>query len=427
MDPGLAFQREGFGRQSMSEKRAKQFSDANQLDIVKTRKSKSMDLVADETKLSTMDGQRTGSPTRDVGPWLGLKKSSSLESLQTAVAEVTLNSDIPFHRPRPRIIRGRGCNESFRAAIDKSYDKPVADEDDEGMETLEEDTEESSRSGRESVSTSSDQPSHSLESQMNGSQEKGDRKKIGKDKKKDRDKEKDKIKAKKGMLKGLGDMFRFGKHRKDDKIEKIKTQGAVTSEEERIRMKQEQERIQAKTREFRERQARERDYVEIHDLSRSYTCDSESTYAGITSYSSMNSSTTSSRPQSPGELSTVEALYAQIKKGRNSKSSPVDRSAPSNHDRIQRLRQEFQQAKQDEDVEDRRRTYSFEQPWRHTQNPIARGVMQKTRDPNSKTYSQSGRHSVSVEVQMQKQRQEERESFQQAQRQYSSLPSFRKK
>ncbi|XP_026565905.1 partitioning defective 3 homolog isoform X8 [Pseudonaja textilis] len=371
MDPGLAFQREGFGRQSMSEKRAKQFSDASQLDIVKTRKSKSMDLVADETKLSTMDGQRTGSPTRDVGPWLGLKKSSSLESLQTAVAEVTLNSDIPFHRPRPRIIRGRGCNESFRAAIDKSYDKPVADEDDEGMETLEEDTEESSRSGRESVSTSSDQPSHSLERQMNGSQEKGDRKKIGKEKKKDRDKEKDKIKAKKGMLKGLGDMFR----------------------------------IQAKTREFRERQARERDYVEIHDLNRSYTCDSESTYAGITSYSSMNSSTISSRPQSPGELSTVEALYAQIKKGRNSKSSPVDRSAPSNHDRIQRLRQEFQQAKQDEDVEDRRRTYSFEQPW-----------------PNSKTYSQSGRHSVSVEVQMQKQRQEERESFQQAQRQYSSLP-----
>ncbi|KAI2649309.1 hypothetical protein H4Q32_020555 [Labeo rohita] len=78
--------------------------------------------------------------TRDVGPSLGLKKSSSLESLQTAVAEVTLNGDVPFHRPRPRIIRGRGCNESFRAAIDKSYDKPGVtvvnpDEDDEGMET----------------------------------------------------------------------------------------------------------------------------------------------------------------------------------------------------------------------------------------------------------------------------------------------------
>ncbi|XP_042328306.1 LOW QUALITY PROTEIN: partitioning defective 3 homolog [Sceloporus undulatus] len=406
VDPVLTFQREGFGRQSMSEKRTKQFSDASQLDFVKTRKSKSMDLVADETKLSTMDDQKTGSPTRDVGPSLGLKKSSSLESLQTAVAEVTLNGDIPFHRPRPRIIRGRGCNESFRAAIDKSYDKPVADEDDEGMETLEEDTEESSRSGRESVSTSSDQPSHSLERHMNGSQDKGDRKKMGKDKKKDRDKEKDKIKAKKGMLKGLGDMFRFGKHRKDDKIEKIKVQEAVTSEEERIRMKQEQERIQAKTREFRERQARERDYAEIQDLNRTFGCDADSMYAGIPSYHSpTNSGTMNNRPQSPREGPTVEALYAQVKKARNSKSSPADRSAPSNHDRIQRLRQEFQQAKQDEDVEDRRRTYSFEQPW-----------------PNSKSYSQSGRHSVSVEVQMQKQRQEERESFQQAQRQYSSLP-----
>ncbi|XP_057288801.1 partitioning defective 3 homolog isoform X9 [Pezoporus wallicus] len=414
VDPVLAFQREGFGRQSMSEKRTKQFSDASQLEFVKTRKSKSMDLgIADETKLSTMDDQKTGSPTRDVGPSLGLKKSSSLESLQTAVAEVTLNGDIPFHRPRPRIIRGRGCNESFRAAIDKSYDKPVADDDDEGMETLEEDTEESSRSGRESVSTASDQPSHSLERQMNGSQDKGDRKKAGKEKKKDRDKEKDKIKAKKGMLKGLGDMFRFGKHRKDDKSEKtgkIKVQEALTSEEERIRMKQEQERIQAKTREFRERQARERDYAEIQDFNRTFGCDVDPMYAGIASYDSSSNSGTimlNTRPQSPREGETVEALYAQVKKPRNSKSSPVDsnRSTPNNHDRIQRLRQEFQQAKQDEDVEDRRRTYSFEQPW-----------------PSTKTYSQSGRHSVSVEVQMQRQRQEERESFQQAQRQYSSLP-----
>ncbi|XP_013376854.1 PREDICTED: partitioning defective 3 homolog isoform X18 [Chinchilla lanigera] len=187
VDPVLAFQREGFGRQ-----------------------------IADETKLNTVDDQKTGSPSRDVGPSLGLKKSSSLESLQTAVAEVTLNGDIPFHRPRPRIIRGRGCNESFRAAIDKSYDKPVVDDDDEGMETLEEDTEESSRSGRESVSTASDQPSHSLERHMNGNQEKGDKTdrrkdKTGKEKKKDREKDKDKMKAKKGMLKGLGDMFSLAK------------------------------------------------------------------------------------------------------------------------------------------------------------------------------------------------------------------------
>ncbi|KAM8801472.1 partitioning defective 3 homolog isoform 9-T9 [Rhynchonycteris naso] len=187
VDPVLAFQREGFGRQ-----------------------------ISDETKLNTVDDQEAGSSSRDVGPSLGLKKSSSLESLQTAVAEVMLNGDVPFHRPRPRIIRGRGCNESFRAAIDKSYDKPTMDDDDEGMETLEEDTEESSRSGRESVSTASDQPSHSLERHMNGNQEKGDKtnrrkEKTGKEKKKDREKEKDKMKAKKGMLKGLGDMFSLAK------------------------------------------------------------------------------------------------------------------------------------------------------------------------------------------------------------------------
>ncbi|XP_077879537.1 partitioning defective 3 homolog isoform X13 [Ictidomys tridecemlineatus] len=377
VDPVLAFQREGFGRQSMSEKRTKQFSDASQLDFVKTRKSKSMDLgIADETKLNTVDDQKAGSPNRDVGPSLGLKKSSSLESLQTAVAEVTLNGDIPFHRPRPRIIRGRGCNESFRAAIDKSYDKPAIDDDDEGMETLEEDTEESSRSGRESVSTASDQPSHSLERQMNGNQEKGDKTdrkkdKTGKEKKKDREKEKDKMKAKKGMLKGLGDMFR----------------------------------IQAKTREFRERQARERDYAEIQDFHRTFGCDDELMYGGMSSYE--GSLALNTRPQSPREGHMMDALYAQVKKPRNSKPSPVDsnRSTPSNHDRIQRLRQEFQQAKQDEDVEDRRRTYSFEQPW-----------------PSSRPAAQSGRHSVSVEVQAQRQRQEERESFQQAQRQYSSLP-----
>ncbi|XP_072681289.1 partitioning defective 3 homolog isoform X21 [Canis lupus baileyi] len=414
VDPVLAFQREGFGRQSMSEKRTKQFSDASQLDFVKTRKSKSMDLgIADETKLNTVDDQKAGSPSRDVGPSLGLKKSSSLESLQTAVAEVTLNGDIPFHRPRPRIIRGRGCNESFRAAIDKSYDKPTVDDDDEGMETLEEDTEESSRSGRESVSTASDQPSHSLERHMNGNQEKGDKMdrrkdKAGKEKKKDRDKEKDKMKAKKGMLKGLGDMFRFGKHRKDDKIEKtgkIKIQDSLTSEEERIRMKQEQERIQAKTREFRERQARERDYAEIQDFHRTLGCNDELMYGGMSSYE--GSMALNTRPQSPREGHMMDALYAQVKKPRNSKPSSVDsnRSTPSNHDRIQRLRQEFQQAKQDEDVEDRRRTYSFEQPW-----------------PSSRAAVQSGRHSVSVEVQMQRQRQEERDGFQQAQRQYSSLP-----
>ena len=36
---------------------------------------------------------------------------------------------------------------------------------------------------------------------------------------------------------------------------------------------------------------------------------------------------------------------------------------PSNHDRIQRLRHEFQQARQEEDLEDHRHIYSLNQPW----------------------------------------------------------------
>lgn len=43
-DVDAMFLREGFGRQSMSEKRTKQYADAAQLEIIKSRKSKSMDL-----------------------------------------------------------------------------------------------------------------------------------------------------------------------------------------------------------------------------------------------------------------------------------------------------------------------------------------------------------------------------------------------
>ncbi|KAM6918463.1 par-3 family cell polarity regulator alpha, b isoform 5-T5 [Xenentodon cancila] len=438
--PDGAFQREGFGRQSMSEKRTKQFGDAAQLEIIKTRKSKSMDLVADEINLTPGPETNTGSSTKDVGPSLGLKKSSSLESLQTAVAEVTLNGDLPFHRPRPRIIRGRGCNESFRAAIDKSYDRPAATEDDdEGMETLEEDTEESSRSGRDSVSTMADQtPLSGTEKPLvNGTnrakeEKKKDKDKAGKERKKQeggKDKDKDKGKPKKGMLKGLGDMFRFGKHRKDERPgEKMDRKGSSkwrpeetqVSEEETMKMRREQERIQAKTRELRERQARERDYAEILDISRTLERSSDEDQQDI-GMNPLNSSLDSghSRPHSPRDdyphnhHQHSDALYTHVSKARSDRPPSADsnRLTPSNHDRIQRLRQEFQQAQNvPDDPDDRRRTYSFEQPWSNTSSNGPGG------------YSQPGRHSVSVEVQMQRQRQEERDSFAQAQRQYSSLP-----
>uniref|UniRef100_A0A8C2B2X2 Par-3 family cell polarity regulator alpha, b n=1 Tax=Cyprinus carpio TaxID=7962 RepID=A0A8C2B2X2_CYPCA len=389
-----AFQREGFGRQSMSEKRTKQYGDASQLDIIKTRKSKSMDL---------------GSSSHDVGPSLGLKKSSSLESLQTAVAEVTLNGDMPFHRPRPRIIRGRGCNESFRAAIDKSYDRPAANEDEEEcMDTLEEDNEGSSRSGRDSVSTVADlTPLPVTEQQLiNGNQPQNDKKKEkgGKDKKKP---EKEKGKTKKGMLKGLGEMFRFGKYRKDERMDgpKWKAEETHASEEETRRMRQEQERIQAKTREIRQRQARERDYAEIQDFSRSTLTSlppEEPPYAGI----GLRSDSSVTLKLSPARTTTCSDLIASVV---DAHAQSFCELTPSNHDRIQRLRQEFQQVRQEEaEPDDRHRAYSLEQHW-----------------SNCSSQTSSGRHSVSVEVQLQ--RQEARDAFTHAQRQYSSLPRHPRK
>ncbi|XP_076837526.1 par-3 family cell polarity regulator alpha, b isoform X2 [Brachyhypopomus gauderio] len=376
------FQREGYGRQSMSEKRTKQHGDATQLDIVKTRKSRSMDL---------------GSTERDVGPSLGLKKSSSLESLQTAVAEATLNGDVPFHRPRPRIIRGRGCNESFRAAIDKSYDRPAANEEEsEVMDTLEEDTEESSRSGRDSVSTVTD-PTPLPDQQLpNDTQD--DKKKGGKDRKKTEEKEKSK--GKKGVLKGLGEMFRFGKHRKDERVHsknstwrEAETQ---TSEEETQRMRQEQERIQAKMRELRARQARDRDSAEMQDGAQASVSSEQSPFLGITSLpASLERGTYHSYrtpPDSPHTFTNAHNGHL-----------PSDRNTlmPSNHDRIQRLRHEFRARQVEAEPQEMRSTCNLEQPWTCVD-----------------THTQSGRHSVSVEVQRQREKQEERETP----RQYSSLP-----
>lgn len=92
-------------------------------------------------------------------------------------------------------------------------------------------------------------------------------------------------------------------------------------------------RIQAKTRELRERQARERDYAEIQDINRTFSSDEEHTYAGIGSLdSSLDSSMDLShnpgqeRPQSPRDQSLpLEALYAQVNKPRNGRPPSADR------------------------------------------------------------------------------------------------------
>lgn len=88
-------------------------------------------------------------------------------------------------------------------------------------------------------------------------------------------------------------------------------------------------RIQAKTRELRERQARERDYAEILDINRTFSSDEEHTYAGIGSLdSSLDSSLDLSqeRLQSPRDLPMpIEALYAQVNKPRNGRQPSTDR------------------------------------------------------------------------------------------------------
>ena len=75
----------------------------------------------------------------DTGPSLGLKKNSSFESLQAMVEESQRPAAEPsLYKPPSRVARGRGCNESFRAAVDRSYEPPnsaTADHMDSGEKT----------------------------------------------------------------------------------------------------------------------------------------------------------------------------------------------------------------------------------------------------------------------------------------------------
>uniref|UniRef100_G1PNR6 Partitioning defective 3 homolog B n=1 Tax=Myotis lucifugus TaxID=59463 RepID=G1PNR6_MYOLU len=182
---------------------------ARQPESMSLKASKSMDLVPDESKVHSLAGHKLESPSKDFGPTLGLKKSSSLESLQTAVAEVRKN-ELPFHRPRPHMVRGRGCNESFRAAIDKSYDGP---EDLDGTDGL---SDRSSHSGHGALNCDSAPPGNSEPEDLENKARKAKKTKE-KEKKKEKGKAKGKEKKQKEesedperkiKRKGLGAMLR---------------------------------------------------------------------------------------------------------------------------------------------------------------------------------------------------------------------------
>ncbi|XP_076349182.1 partitioning defective 3 homolog isoform X6 [Tachypleus tridentatus] len=195
-----------------------------------------------------------------VGPSLGMKKSSSLESLQTMVQELQKEDKSQARgsrRPTGRAARGRGCNESFRAAVDRSYEGPVT----ETMETLDEETESSSSAGPgahgrgSGVSSSRDTPSVSsdpaAEEAVNGQKKTG---KVGK---------------KKGLLKGLGSVFKFGKNKKLTHEQAGKSsKEEAEKEEERSRARhaaqEEQERIQEQYRKLVEKQRQEQQQEQMY-------------------------------------------------------------------------------------------------------------------------------------------------------------------
>ncbi|XP_040532166.1 partitioning defective 3 homolog B [Gallus gallus] len=340
---------------------------AKQSESINLKASKSMDLVADESKVGSLAGHRSDASSKDFGPTLGLKKSSSLESLQTAVAEVRKN-ELPFHRPRPHVVRGRGCNESFRAAIDKSYDGP---------EDVEEDgfSDKSSHSGQEAQNMESVPPGNpeieDVETKVKKdkkSREKEKKKEKGKTKIKEKKRKEENEDPEKKKKKGFGVMLRFGK-KKEDKSGKADQKGNpkhdILKEEDLEKMKDERERIGAKHQELRQKQLRGLlDYStgpggpDIDDD------EVDPNYARVNHFREAYPAASIYRPSSPAVAETfvyprdssstamerehLEGLYAKINK-QHYPQVPGDSGCAGggNADRIQKLRKEYHQARRE--------------------------------------------------------------------------------
>jgi hypothetical protein len=272
------FLREGFGRQSMSEKRRGHIDPRISEFYRKMKNSKTGDRgglpspgpIRRAGSAESLLSQSNRSPVHETkesefGPVLGLKKCSSLESLQTAVQEATNDEDNLFKHPNLGMVRGRGCNESFRAAVDRSYDDSAETEH---MEPLEEESSEcgSVSQGRPSVtgSTRSSSFSEKDEGIAGASGDEENKKGLKKSKsKKDKDRG--------GLFKGLGHMFRFGRHRKagEERPEDVKSADDEASrrhqveflrakqeeiDKQRAKQREEQEKINEQYRKLQEKQ-----------------------------------------------------------------------------------------------------------------------------------------------------------------------------
>ncbi|KAJ8959796.1 hypothetical protein NQ318_011528 [Aromia moschata] len=179
------FSRDAFGRQSMSEKRHATL-DAKSTDTY--QRSKKMR----EERKNKDSADKLG----QLGPSLGMKKSSSLESLQTMVQEIQMQEEgDPAYSYRGlsgvKVIRGRGCEESFRAAVvDPNHRSEIGAKKhwllDGPMEN------EREIDGFNNVRGAPRQSSLNAALDSKNKQNK----------------------KKQGIFKGIGSMFRFGKHRK---------------------------------------------------------------------------------------------------------------------------------------------------------------------------------------------------------------------
>ncbi|XP_074513603.1 partitioning defective 3 homolog B-like isoform X3 [Sebastes fasciatus] len=407
----------------------------NQRQFQHVKASKSMDLgttqnqqhtVADESNVGSLVGNTAApSPLVELGPTLGLKKSSSLESLQTAMSEVNRKNELlPFHRPRPNMVRGRGCNESFRAAIDKSYDGPPEDDDDDGSEAS---------SGRDTPASSSSRQGAGERIEEKGKKDKKKKpktKKKEKNKGKGKEKEKEKKKTeepeemeKKSKKIGFG-LLRFGKKKEEKKEAKAALQrqkSDVLSDHEFERMKDERERIEAGHPELRDHRPRDQQggggggsaYPDVEDD------DTDPNYARIQSfrdrdvgsmpqpqpqpqpppqsppYSTIQHAPSPQGPSAfpghgnhgsdPGAIpdeDPLDRLYAKVNKprGAGTTSPPISATANDSVDRIQQLRREYQQARREgivppyEELDPRRRGHESDahrMPGRATDHRLA--------------------------------------------------------
>ncbi|XP_059184214.1 par-3 family cell polarity regulator beta a [Centropristis striata] len=314
--------------------------------IPRNRASKSMDLVADESNMGSLVGQRNEpSAGGALGPTLGLWKSSSLESLQTAVSEAKQSrsqAQVPFHRPRPHMVRGRGCNQSFRIAIDKSYDGPSEDDDDLSEHS----------SGHETPASSSSRHGLDVDDGKKKKKTKGKKNKKNKTKKKTDDSVDDP--EKKTKKKGFG-LLRFGK-KKDDKSKDAakgsKSKLDALSEEELDRIPDQRDSYEPRYAEIHSGHATP-DHASFPDVEDD---DSDPNYARINNFRQPPSPLSFiSRTPSPGALQggqnqlrasseDLDGLYAKVNKTRPPPAQQNQHQTQADSDpRLQGLRREYQQ------------------------------------------------------------------------------------